>query len=81
MVHGPSGGSLALTICDGEARHEEQVPYLESDWEQYWQVIADHLLRGAPLEVSGEDGRRTIAVFEAAERSSASGQTEAVACE
>ena len=81
MVHGPSAGSLALITCDGSAREEAQVAYAESDWDAYWQGIADQLLRGAPLEVAGEDGRRTIAIFEAAEKSSASGQTEPVAYE
>ena len=78
MIHGPSGGSLTLVTIGPEGRREEQVPYLESDWEQYWQGIADHLLRGAPVPVTGEFGRRVIGVFEAAERSSQSGRTEEV---
>lgn len=78
QIRGPVGGSLTkVTINDGQ-RHEEQVPYLESDWPAYWQGVADHLLRGTPVPVSGETGRRVIGVFEAAERSSASGQTETV---
>ncbi len=81
QIHGPSGGSFTLVTCNGEGRHEEQVPYLESDWDQYWQDIADHLLRGGPIPVSGEFGRRVIGVFEAAEKSSQSGQTELVAFE
>ena len=40
--------------------------------------IADHLLRGGPVPVTGEDGRRTIAILEAAERSAKSGRTETV---
>ena len=47
----------------------------------YYKDIASHLLRGGPVPVTGEDGRRTIAVFEAAERSSKSGKTEPVAYE
>ena len=78
QIHGPVGGELTLvTITDGE-RREQQVPYLESDWDHYWQEIADHLLRGAPLPVSGYEGRRTIAILEAAEKSARSGQTESV---
>jgi len=57
------------------------VPYKESDWLTYYMEIADHLLRGGPIPVTGEDGRRTIAVFEAAEKSSKSGRTESVAYE
>ncbi len=77
-IRGPVGGSLTLVTCGEGGPEEEQVPYLESDWNTYWQDLADHLLRGGPVPVSGEAGRRTIGVFEAAERSSKSGQTEEV---
>ncbi|MBM3501616.1 MAG: Gfo/Idh/MocA family oxidoreductase [Armatimonadetes bacterium] len=77
-IRGPVGGSLTLVTYEGGERKEEQVPYLESDWDTYWQGVADHLLRGGPVPVSGEAGRRTIGVFEAAERSSQTGQTEQV---
>ena len=38
----------------------------------------DHLLHGGPVSVSGEESKRTIAIFEAAERSAQSGRTESV---
>ena len=77
-IAGPPGGTFDLvTIEDGE-RSQVTLPYRESDWLTYYSQIADHLLRGGPVPVTGEDGRRTIAVFEAAEKSSASGQTESV---
>ena len=78
QISGPSGGSLTLVSCGEEGRREEQVAYLESDWHMYWQDVADHLLRGGPVPVSGEFGRRVIGVFETAERSSDSGRTEPV---
>jgi scyllo-inositol 2-dehydrogenase (NADP+) len=78
QIHGPSGGSLTLVTYDEQGRHEEEVPYLESDWDTYWQEVADHLLRGGPVPVPAEAGRRVIGVFETAEKSSASGQTEQV---
>jgi predicted dehydrogenase len=82
QISAPSGGSLTLIRVDESGgRTEEQVPYLECDWYNYWQEMADHLLRGAPVPVSGEFGRRVIGVFEAAERSSATGQTETLAYE
>lgn len=77
-IRGPSGGNLQVVTMGEDGRHEETVPYLESDWDQYWQGIADHLLRGGPVPVTGEFGRRVIGVFEAAEQSSASGRTVAV---
>ena len=80
MVRGPAGGSLTLVKCLPE-RSSEEVPYLESDWDTYWQELADHLLRGGPVPVSGEFGRRVIGVFEAAERSAETGQTEPLAYE
>ncbi len=76
MIHGPSGGSLTLVTIGEGGRRQEEVPYLESDWDGYWRDLAEHLLRGGPVPVSGEQGRRVIGVFEAAERSSASGVTE-----
>lgn len=77
MIRGPVGGKLTLVTVDGERRTQE-VPYLESDWDGYWTDLATHLLRGGPVPVSGVFGRRVIGVFEAAERSSLSGQTERV---
>ncbi len=71
QIRGPAGGSLTLVRIDEKGRSEEEIPYLESDWPAYWQGIADHLLRGAPVPVSGEFGRRVIAVLETAEHSSA----------
>jgi len=77
-IHGPSGGSLSVTTIDGDHREAQELPYEESDWDAYWQEIAGHLLRGGPVPVSGESGRRVIGVLRAAERSAMSGQTETV---
>ncbi len=80
-ICGPPGGSLTLyELQDGKMAATE-APYKESDWNVYWRDVGDHLLRGGPAPVSGEDGRRTIAVFEAAERSAQTGVTEPVAYE
>ena len=78
MIEGPVGGSFKLVTIENGKRVEADVPYKESDWLTYYKDIANHLLRGGPVPVTGEDGRRTIAVFEAAERSSKSGKTEPV---
>jgi len=73
-LNGPPGGSFLLRTDEGE----RLVPYLESDWATYYRDLADHLLRGAPVPVSGEDGRRVIAVLQTAEKSAASGRSEDV---
>lgn len=77
-ICGPSGGSLQMVTIDDNGRKEITVPYKESDWLTYYINIAEHLTEGKPVPVSGEDGRRVIAIFEAAERSSKSEVTEKV---
>jgi len=81
QIAGPSGGSFELVRIEGDERKAINVPYKQSDWLTYYAEIADHLLRDGPIPVTGQDGRRTIAVFEAAERSSKTGQIEPVAYE
>ena len=44
-------------------------------WGRYYRDLAAHLLDGAPVPVSAECGRRTIAVLEAANRSCRNGCT------
>jgi len=78
MITGPSGGSLKVVTIDERGRQEEEVPYLESDWVNYWQDVANHLLRGGPVPVSGEFGRRVIGVLETSEHSSSQRQTLAL---
>lgn len=80
-IAGPSGGSFQMVRIDGGERRTIEIPYCESDWLTYYLDVAAHLLHGGPVPVTGEDGRRTIAVFEAAERSSTNGTTEPVAHE
>lgn len=53
-----------------------QLPYKKTDWQAYYNNIAAHLMEGAELDVKPEEARRIIALFEAAERSAKSGQTE-----
>jgi len=73
-LNGPPGGSFKLRTAEGE----REVPYKDSDWLTHYVDLANHFLRGAPLPVSGEDGRRVIAVLETAEKSSKSGHSEPV---
>jgi predicted dehydrogenase len=71
---GPPGGSFKMMTSAGET----EVRYKESDWLTYYVDMANHLLRGAPVPVSGEDGRRVITVLETAEKSAKSGRSEDV---
>jgi len=71
---GPPGGSFKMFSSEGE----REISYKESDWVTYYVDMANHLLRGAPVPVSGEDGRRVITVLETAEKSARSGHSENV---
>jgi predicted dehydrogenase len=64
-----------IIVCDGR-RQETTVPYALSTWGRYYEDLAAHLRHGGPVPVSGQDGRRVIAVLETAQRSAASGRTE-----
>ncbi len=76
QIAGPSAGSFTLIRYEAGERRECQVPYKDSDWLTYWLDVSDHLLRGAPVPVSGEFGRRVIGVLETAEKSARTGRTE-----
>ena len=52
-----------------------------AQWDKYYRDIYAHLTDGAPLDVTPQQARRVIAVIEAAEKSSKSGQAESVAYE
>lgn len=72
------GGSFKLTTEVDGIRVEGEVKYKESTWPLYYENLAAHLLDGAPLEVTPESSRRTIVIFETAEKSAKSGKTEPV---
>ncbi len=72
------GGSFKVSTEVEGIPAEMEVKYKEGDWPSYYTNIAAHLLLGAALEVTAEEGRRVIAVIETAEKSAASGKTEPV---
>ncbi len=81
-LDGPAQGSVRVaTTTDGKKFSTSEILNGESRWRRFYEGMADCLLRGAPPPVSGEEGRRTIAVMEAAERSARNGREEAVAYE
>ncbi len=71
------GDAFTMNVAYGELPAAVRVPYKKTDWGAYYRNIVAHLQNGAELAVKPEEARRTIAVFEAAERSAASGRTEA----
>ncbi|MBI3910501.1 MAG: Gfo/Idh/MocA family oxidoreductase [Armatimonadetes bacterium] len=76
-------GQGQFTVYSGIGEHTArfEVKYRPTDWQGYYQNIADHLLRGQPLEITPQSARRVIALIETAEKSSRSGQAEPVPCE
>jgi scyllo-inositol 2-dehydrogenase (NADP+) len=54
---------------------ETQVDFKKGEHSTYYRNIADHLLRGTKLLVKPEEARRVIAIMEAAEESSRTGET------
>ncbi|HOS92445.1 MAG TPA: Gfo/Idh/MocA family oxidoreductase [Armatimonadota bacterium] len=57
---------------------EMDVPYRQSSWQNFYDNLSAHLLKGKPLEVTPESARRVIAIMEAAEVSSQTGQPQPV---
>lgn len=74
----PSTGSLRLITLRNGDPHEEVVPYKDSDWHMFYRDIASHLLRGTPVPITGECGRRVTGVLETARKSCRSGKAEEV---
>ena len=73
-----SAGSLELTVLEDGKKVTKTVAYKKSAWERYYPAIARHLKDGEPLPVPTVEGRRVIAILNAAEKSANSGKTEPV---
>lgn len=54
-----------------------EVKHYETVW-NYYEMLADHLIKGAPNPVTPQSARRVIALMELAERSSRTGKEQAV---
>ena len=70
-------GMKLFTFLDG-IKMSGELRNKPSQWDKYYRDIYAHLTAGAPLDVTPEQARRVIAVMEAAEKSSQSGQAEPV---
>lgn len=65
--------TIRVVTAEGQKRAEQKLEYLESDWTTYYKDMAAHLLDGAPIPVSAREGRRTVAVMQAAQESGEAG--------
>ncbi|MCH8293472.1 Gfo/Idh/MocA family oxidoreductase [Candidatus Poribacteria bacterium] len=70
----PANYAKVCTEADGENR-ELVVESVRGTWKSYYQNISDVLNNGAELAVKPEEVRRTMAVYDAAMRSSETGET------
>lgn len=86
-IQGTKGGILDDgSIKDGmklfgfldEMKVQGELRNKPSRWDQYYKDIVAHLTEGAALDVTPESARRVIAILEAAEKSSKTGQAEPV---
>ena len=70
-------GMALFTFLEG-IKMRGEILNKTSQWDKYYKDIHAHLTAGAPLDVTPEQSRRVIAIIEAAEKSSKSGQAEPV---
>lgn len=75
LVAPPCGTYTLAQVTEGGIEETEH-DYWESDWLSYYNDLADHLLLGRPIPVSGMEGLRTVAMMEAAARSARSSLVE-----
>jgi predicted dehydrogenase len=59
---------VAVEVGGNVAKYQPHAP--KDEWQGYYNNVAGHLMRGEDLVVKATEGRRTIGVIEAAERSS-----------
>lgn len=70
----PEHHARIVTIGDDGQPTERTVASERGDWTAYYANVRDALLGTAPLAVTAEDGRRVVAVLEAATESARSGR-------
>lgn len=76
-----SCGQFELARMEHNKVTTSTVPYERSEWLNYYIQLDQFLNDQADAPVSGHEGRRVVAVMEAAQRSALSGQVEQVAYE
>lgn len=69
---GPGAPVTLIQHRDGSKR-ESKLDTWQPNWHSYYQNVANHLIMDEPLIVTAKQARRTIAIFELAEKSHAQG--------
>lgn len=69
---GPGGQVTLVQHADG-SRREAKLDKWEPNWHSYYQNVCNHLIMDEPLIVTADQARRTIGIFEMAEKSHAEG--------
>ncbi len=69
------GGQVTLVKHKDGSKHEAKLDKWQPNWNSYYQNVANHLLMDEPLIVTADQARRTIGIFETAEKSHAQGGT------
>jgi len=69
------GGEVTLTKHAHGSRGVATLDKWEPNWHSYYQNVANHLIMDEPLIVTADQARRTIAIFDLAEKSHAQGGT------
>lgn len=69
---GPGGQVTLVQHADG-SRREAKLDKWEPNWHSYYQNVVNHLIMDEPLIVTADQARRTIGIFELAEKSHAQG--------
>ena len=64
---------LRVVSFRDNTKMEQTVPIASSDWDGFYRNVADHLLLGERLAVTGESARKVIAVLSLSEMSSKQG--------
>lgn len=73
ITDGPDGHFKVVTQVKGRSA-EITWPFQPSGWNKYYTNLADHLVRGKPLEVTPESARRVIMVLDLAGQSARKGR-------
>ena len=71
MEGGDGAGTVTMASADGRHRAVEVRPYERGhNWQGYYKNVADHLLAGLPLEITGEWAKGPIQCVEGCETAS-----------